>query len=316
MRLSSRPLTLIVSGLLLSGLVACGEEEGGQSGSMPARSGEPVFPGKSWESAGASKVGLSDAGLERALDTMMNDSRCVAIVKDGYLVGSRGGTRLHNPMSVGKSVLSSIIGIMATNGEIDSINDQGIGRNSIRENLEQTIDGSWDYSPTGGQSRDADIAARYGGEPVGRHAKRLLFDPLGMDDTSMANSGFMDSHCEDLARWGHLLASDGVWNGERMISKEYMEESVKPVRGNSAYGFLLWLNHRGDWDSTLGMSGRNSKPIPNAPENMIYAKGFNGQVVIILPDSGIVVARLGTDGLLGDTMGSVRDMYNGLRMAF
>ena len=319
-RMRKNALISTVLCLLVTGAISCGDDGGGGGdgnvGPMPAK-GPAVFPGSSWQTASGSQVGLKDSGLNSGLAAAMSGSDCVAIVKDGYLVASQGSTQPRNPWSVGKSVLSSIIGIMYTNGEISSLDAPGSGSgNTIRENLEQPIDGSWDYSPTGGQSRAADIVANYGGESVGAHAKRLLFDPLGMSRSSMGSDGFMDSNCLDLARWGHLIAQDGVWDGKRLIRSDYMQESVQPVRGNSAYGYLLWLNRKGNWESTLGASGSNSKPVPNAPENMIYGKGFYGQTVIILPDSGIVAARLGSDGLLDDTIGAVRNLYDAVSRSF
>lgn len=312
-----RSVYLGALGLAISagGLTGCDGEGSPPAGGYPAK-GEIHYPGSSWQTAGAETVGLSKSGLDDAIRGMNSGSDCVAVVKDGYMVASEGSrTRTHNPWSVGKSVLSAIIGIMYTNGTIDSLDDPGAGRgNSIRENLEQTINGSWSYSPTGGQSRAADIVADYSGTSVGRAASRYLFDPLGMTRSDMASSGFMNTTCEDLARVGLLLASGGEWDGKKLISDEYMEEAVKPVRGNSAYGFLFWLNHRGNWSSTTGMSGRNSKPIPGAPDDLIVMKGLGGQIVLVMPSSNIVVVRLGTS--IGDTMGVARDIYNDLALAF
>lgn len=272
----------------------------------PADTGA-VFPGASWQTADPADVGLNGAALKAAVDTYMRGgSTCIAVVKDGYLVASAGTKAKKNPMSVGKSVLSSAIGMLFTSGKIKSLEDAGAGAgNTIKENLQQTISGRWNYSPTGAQSNAAAIVRKYGGD-----VKSLVFDPLGMKNSSISmSSGFMDSNCEDLARWGHMLAQGGVWNGQQLINEQYMRESVEPVPGNTAYGYLYWLNHKGTWSSTLGMSGRDSLPIPGAPESVYYGKGFGGQIVLVYPEKRLVVVRLGNDALLVDTMGAARKTW-------
>ena len=307
-------LQTLLCTFILGIMLACGGDSGTPSGSTPPPAGgQVVFPGSSWQTASASQVGLSDSGLQAGIREMMaNGSHCVAVVKDGYLIASEGSTRRKNPMSVGKSVLSSAIGMLYTNGKIRSLDEAGIGSGvTIKENLQQNASGRWNYSPTGAQSDAAAIVRKFGG-----NVKNLVFDPLGMRNSTINNSsGFMDSTCEDLARWGHLIAQGGNWNGRQLINDQYMRESVQPVPGNSAYGYLYWLNQPGRWSSTLGMSG-NGNAIPGAPNNAIYGKGFGGQIVLILPDSGLVVVRLGDDNLLADTMGAARMVYNSVSKAF
>ncbi len=43
----------------------------------------------------------------------------------------------------------------------------------------------------------------------------------------------------DMLRFGFLYLNDGIWNNKRIISKSWIEESVK--MNSNEYGYLWWL---------------------------------------------------------------------------
>ena len=272
------------------------------------------YPGSSWDRVSPDTVGFSQSKVERAMDSINKRASCSALVVQGKLIASSGNRwQKHKAWSTGKSVLSTLIGIAYTKGQIESLDDPGIGDGvTIRENLQQNYRGYWRYEAVRGQTKVADIITKYTGD-LQSYAQKSLFDPLGMSRTEISSSGWMDTTCEDLARFGLLIARNGEWQGKQIVSPGYLEEAMTPLEDNSAYGYLFWLNRKGRWKSTLGMNGRNSLPVPGAPENMIYAKGYNGQTVLILPDQDIVLVRMGSSS--GDTLGVVRDLYNALSKA-
>ncbi len=82
---------------------------------------------------------------------------------------------------------------------------------------------------------------------------------------------------EDMARFGLLFLNDGVWNGNRLLSSEWISKAVSPSQPNVNYGYLWWLNKKGNrhWE---GLS-----------EDIFYAAGFGGNFIIIDKENDLVV---------------------------
>lgn len=169
----------------------------------------------------------------------------------------------------------------------------------------------WVYNNSAVQVLDAVLRA-VTGESTADYAQRRLLAPLGMTSSRMTSDGSgrststafgLQSTCRDLARLGGLLAGDGRVDGERLLSRSWVEESVgapsQPL--NAAYGLLWWLNRPGtvagafDQPSTGSVAPEPdpSQLAPSAPEESFAALGFGGQVLLVDPTSGTVVVRLG-----------------------
>ena len=82
---------------------------------------------------------------------------------------------------------------------------------------------------------------------------------------------------EDMARFGLLFLNDGVWNGKRLISSEWISKAVTSSQPNVNYGYLWWLNKKGNrhWE---GLS-----------ESIFYAAGFGGNFIVIDRENDLVV---------------------------
>lgn len=82
---------------------------------------------------------------------------------------------------------------------------------------------------------------------------------------------------EDMARFGLLFLNEGVWNGKRLLSKEWIEKVISPSIPNQNYGYLWWLNKDGNrhWE---GLS-----------KEIFYAAGFGGNFIIIDKKNDLVV---------------------------
>ncbi|MDO9037214.1 MAG: serine hydrolase [Lutibacter sp.] len=82
---------------------------------------------------------------------------------------------------------------------------------------------------------------------------------------------------EDMARFGLLFLNDGVWNGKRLMSSEWISKAITPSQPNVNYGYLWWLNKKGDqhWE---GLS-----------EKIYYAAGFGGNFIVIDNENDLVV---------------------------
>jgi len=122
--------------------------------------------------------------------------------------------------------------------------------------------------------------------------RRALLDPLGMRNTLLSVDRFGDfilssqvyTSARDLARFGILYAQNGVWNGERLLSQEWIDFVRTPApataeRGNQ-YGGQWWLVPDGRED---------------VPADAYSTAGNRGQYVVVVPSHDLVIVRRGLD---------------------
>jgi CubicO group peptidase (beta-lactamase class C family) len=122
--------------------------------------------------------------------------------------------------------------------------------------------------------------------------RRRLFDKIGMRNTLAGTDRFGDfilssqiyTNARDLARIGLLYLQGGVWDGERLLSEEWIEFVTTPapasaVNGNN-YGGQFWLvpDDRSD-----------------VPKSAFSTSGNRGQYVIVVPTHDTVIVRRGLD---------------------
>jgi CubicO group peptidase (beta-lactamase class C family) len=82
---------------------------------------------------------------------------------------------------------------------------------------------------------------------------------------------------DDFARFGLLFARGGAWDGEQIISPNYVSQSMT---ANGAYGYQWWVLNSAYWN------GRQ------VPIDIIAALGLNGQKIYIWPEQDIVIVVL------------------------
>ena len=169
--------------------------------------------------------------------------------------------------------------------------------------------GTWAYNNSAIQTLSAVLEDATGEAPAD-FARSELFDRIGMAhstlraDTAGNTLMFMglQTTCLDLARFGYLMLRDGAWDGEQIVSSDYVDQATGPPSTplNAAYGLLWWLNHRGPVASPrLATTGAGDNAIadgqlvPDAPEDTFWALGFNNQIVAVVPSEGIVAVRMG-----------------------
>ncbi len=103
---------------------------------------------------------------------------------------------------------------------------------------------------------------------------------------------------EDMARFGILFLNNGVWNGKRLISEEWIAKAIAPSEPNVNYGYMWWLNKRGNrhWE---GLS-----------ENIFYAAGFGGNFIVIDKENDlVVVTRWLEPSKIGDFMRKINRSF-------
>ena len=82
-------------------------------------------------------------------------------------------------------------------------------------------------------------------------------------------------HAEDQARIGLMMARRGDWAGRRVLSEDWVAQSLVPCPIKPDYGFLWWLN-----------TGRTPKP--SAPADSYWATGAGGNYTWVDPANDIV----------------------------
>jgi CubicO group peptidase (beta-lactamase class C family) len=167
----------------------------------------------------------------------------------------------------------------------------------------------WAYNNSAIQTLSQVLGQATGEDPAD-YAESRLFSPVGMRQSSMSKDGagntmtFMGlrTTCLDLARFGWLMLNHGDWDGEQVVSKEWVDAATGRSSTDLAanYGYLWWLNRKGTIASpavaTTGAgqgSNADGQMVPDAPEDVFWALGFNNQVVAVIPSERIVAVRMG-----------------------
>jgi CubicO group peptidase (beta-lactamase class C family) len=122
--------------------------------------------------------------------------------------------------------------------------------------------------------------------------RKALLDKIGMRNTLLSADRFGDfilssqvyTNARDLARFGMLYLQNGQWNGEQIISEEWIEFVRTPApataeRGNF-YGGQWWLVPDDRTD---------------VPMDAYSTAGNRGQYVIVVPTHDLVIVRRGLD---------------------
>jgi len=126
-------------------------------------------------------------------------------------------------------------------------------------------------------------------------AQRELFYKTGMYHTSFepdasgtyVGSSYINATARDYARFGLLYYSNGAWNGEQLLPKDWVEQTITSPAANKLknYGYQFWLNGFDKNDS--------KKQFPDVPADMFYCDGYAGQDIYIIPSKKLVILRLG-----------------------
>ncbi|MCZ6915579.1 MAG: serine hydrolase [Gemmatimonadetes bacterium] len=122
--------------------------------------------------------------------------------------------------------------------------------------------------------------------------RRALLDKIGMRNTLLSVDRFGEfilssqvyTTARDLARLGMLHLQGGMWNGERLLSEDWIDFVRTPAtasesRGNF-YGGQWWLVPDGRTD---------------VPRDAYSTAGNRGQFAIVVPSHDLVIVRRGLD---------------------
>lgn len=122
--------------------------------------------------------------------------------------------------------------------------------------------------------------------------RKALLDRIGMRNTLVSTDRFGDfilssqvyTNARDLARFGLLYLQGGIWDGERLISEDWIEFSRTPapatVGRGGMYGGQWWLVPEGRTD---------------VPSDAYSTNGNRGQYTVVVPSHDVVIVRRGLD---------------------
>jgi len=123
----------------------------------------------------------------------------------------------------------------------------------------------------------AAIVTRTTGVGLDQYLRRRMFAPLGFENETWdmgpegINSGGNGLSCRvvDMLKLGVLHLDNGVWNGQRVLPEAWVREAIR--RRGGVYGYHWWTG----------------------PDGEFSAQGLFGQMIVVLPRYGAVVATTG-----------------------
>lgn len=140
------------------------------------------------------------------------------------------------------------------------------------------------------QKDDAEARRR----AVNEYLHARLFDPLGMTSIvpeydragTLIGGSLMHATARDWAKIGELLRHKGSHRGEQLVPRSWVEAMVTASPKSPQYGFQTWLNRP---------AGEADHPLypDRAPNSMFAMIGHMGQYVIVSPEQGLTIVRLG-----------------------
>ncbi len=80
----------------------------------------------------------------------------------------------------------------------------------------------------------------------------------------------------DMARFGYLWLRGGRWGERQLLPPEYVRAALEPSEHGPDYGYLWWLNTRG-------------QNYPGLPENAFGARGAGNNSIFVSPDHDLVI---------------------------
>jgi CubicO group peptidase (beta-lactamase class C family) len=147
------------------------------------------------------------------------------------------------------------------------------------------------------------------GLQIDAYTEKYLFQPLGIHDYywKVTPGGWPDTEgglylrAEDLAKIGYLVLHDGEWDGEQIVSGDWIDEMTSPKVADVApedpgwddgYGYQWWL-------------------LPGQAEGVpqVYgALGYGGQFLFVVPEHDLLAVFYGWN-IYGTRSSLVSDLF-------
>lgn len=156
----------------------------------------------------------------------------------------------------------------------------------------------WNYNSGASQMMSV-IIKKVTGMHLDEYAEKVLFGPLGIEDFYWKHdpSGFPDAlgglylSPEDLAKIGYLFLNEGDWEGQQVVSKEWVSQATSRITETAfpgyGYGFQWWR--------------------PGITDSPVWSGiGFGDQALMVYPELN-VVAVVFSWNVFDEEVESIRD---------
>lgn len=159
------------------------------------------------------------------------------------------------------------------------------------------------------------------GEPLDQLFRRRIADPINFTRWNWGDFGMVKGHrvngisgtsfkgistcAREVARIGWMLANNGSWKGEQLLSTEWIDQATRPQTTielpafapdewyqdiHGAYGYCFWAN---------GPMASGNLRFPNLPTRMRLLQGNVNNFCFAIPEWELVFVRMGTDLIIG-----------------
>ncbi len=144
----------------------------------------------------------------------------------------------------------------------------------------------WEYSSASTQLLgiilDRALKTSGAADSIAEYLSRKIWQPLQMNDDALWHTDdaglelvfcCINTNARNFARLGMLMLNQGRWNGQQLVSAEFVEKMSTPV-GQDYYGYSTWINQKAD-------------------PAYYWFSGHLGQYIINIPQHNMVIVRLG-----------------------
>jgi CubicO group peptidase (beta-lactamase class C family) len=189
--------------------------------------------------------------------------------------------------------------------------------NSLINNLEVVEEPGVEFSYLSGNTQVlAMVVEKATGMRISDYTSEKVWKKIGAQSDALWNldseDGMEKAYCcfntniRDFARFGQLVLNNGNWNGEQIVSEEYIKDATTPktyLRDKETgevvdfYGYQWWIiNYKG--------------------HHIPYMRGILGQYIFAIPDKNAVIVRLGHERSVDKIHHHPQDVYDYLDAAF
>ncbi|HEX5725773.1 MAG TPA: serine hydrolase domain-containing protein [Longimicrobiaceae bacterium] len=199
------------------------------------------------------------------------------------------GTSAHSaPMTV-RQLLQLVGGLDPANQTVDGSDPPNRYSAARFRSVHARPGERWAYGPTPfdlfGEVMRRKLAAT--GEDPLAYLERRVFRPIGLSYGQWLRDGagnpLFSSGARLTARewlkFGRLVRDGGRWDGRAVLPAEVLRECFVGSAARPDYGLAFWLRAP---DSAL-------------PEDLVFALGAAGQLLVVVPSQGLVVVRFGRE---------------------
>jgi CubicO group peptidase (beta-lactamase class C family) len=156
-----------------------------------------------------------------------------------------------------------------------------------------------------------EVIAKATGQTLNAYTQSTIKNRIGMTGLWVKSGPYNNVYASTpraMARFGHLMLNNGVWNGDTIMKDgEYFRAMITRSQVlNPSYGYLWWLNGQSGYMLPGFQFFFNGNLAKEAPEDVISGLGKNGQIVSFSKQHELVMVRMGQ---APDSLGFVPNFF-------